>query len=246
MKIAILSDIHGNMQALDAVLADIKKNNCENVLCLGDLALAGPEPEKVIDFVKHQNDWTVIQGNTDKMIADFSLEILNSVKSAFPAMGNSLENDVKIISQNNKEYLKNLPVNKELNINDVKILMVHGSPRRNNEDILPNKPIKEIEEIMTGVNANIVLCGHTHIPCGYQTNNKLTVINVGSVGRPMTQDAKPCYVILNIDKNSEFTVEHKFVDYNRKLAADLMKKRNFDGAEAISQLLIHPTSRHGN
>ena len=69
MKVAILSDIHGNMQALESVMADIKENNCEKVFCLGDLAMAGPEPTKVINFVKSQSNWTVIQGNTDKMIA---------------------------------------------------------------------------------------------------------------------------------------------------------------------------------
>ena len=76
MKVAILSDIHGNMQALESVMKDINKNGCEKVLCLGDLAMAGPEPSKVIDFVKSQRNLTVILGNTDNMIADFSPEIL--------------------------------------------------------------------------------------------------------------------------------------------------------------------------
>lgn len=84
MKIAVLSDIHGNMQALEAVLVDIRANNCDKVFCLGDLAMAGPEPQKVIDFVKKQTDWTVIQGNTDKMIADFTPEILKNTEKAFP------------------------------------------------------------------------------------------------------------------------------------------------------------------
>ena len=83
MKVAILSDIHGNMQALESVMADIKENNCEKVFCLGDLAMAGPEPTKVINFVKSQSNWTVIQGNTDKMIADFTPEILKNTEKAF-------------------------------------------------------------------------------------------------------------------------------------------------------------------
>ena len=56
MKVAILSDIHGNMQALESVMKDINKNGCEKILCLGDLAMAGPEPSKVIDFVKSQSN----------------------------------------------------------------------------------------------------------------------------------------------------------------------------------------------
>ena len=68
MKLAVLSDIHGNLYALNAILDDMKKYNPEKVLCLGDLAMAGPEPNNTINFVKTQ-DWTVIQGNTDEMIA---------------------------------------------------------------------------------------------------------------------------------------------------------------------------------
>ena len=67
MRVAVLSDIHANYQALEAVIRDLISQGCERVLCLGDLAMAGPEPQKVIDYVKKQ-DWTVIQGNTDKMI----------------------------------------------------------------------------------------------------------------------------------------------------------------------------------
>ena len=151
MKVAILSDIHGNMQALESVMKDINKNGCEKVLCLGDLAMAGPEPSKVIDFVKSQSNWTVIQGNTDKMIADFSPEILKNTERVFPVMAHALADDVLFLSDDRKEYLKNLPAQKELKIEGVKILMVHGSPRRNNEDILPDMPIARIEEIIKGV-----------------------------------------------------------------------------------------------
>ena len=97
MKVAVLSDIHGNFQALESVMEDVKANNCEQVFCLGDLAMAGPQPRMVIDYVRKQNNWTVIQGNTDKMIADFSPEILQNVKNNFPVMANALADDVIFI-----------------------------------------------------------------------------------------------------------------------------------------------------
>lgn len=148
MKVAVLSDIHGNFQALESVMEDIKSNNCEHVFCLGDLAMAGPQPNKVIEFVKNQTNWTVIQGNTDKMIADFSPEILQNVKNNFPVMANALANDVVFIEKDKKEYLKNLPPQEQLTFEGVKILLVHGSPRRNNEDILPDMPLNIIEEML--------------------------------------------------------------------------------------------------
>ena len=243
MKIAVISDIHGNMQALDSVLKDVKSQECKKILCLGDLALAGPQPDKVIDFIKEQKDWEIIQGNTDKLIGDFNHALADELKSKFKIMGNALEYDVNSLTQEQKEYLRNLPAQKTLMIEGVKILAVHGSPRRNNEDILPDRPIAEIDEIFKDVDADLIFCGHTHIPCGYQTTHKQTVVNAGSVGRPMTEDAKPCYVVAEI-KNGKFSVEHRFVDYDRNLAAELLMQRGFKGSGEIAEMLLHPTQRH--
>lgn len=244
MKIAVISDIHANMTALKTVLEDIKEQNCDKIFCLGDLAMAGPEPNETVDFIRSQKDWTVIQGNTDKMLAECTKEMIENTKNVFPVMGKSLENDDKIITDTNREYLKNLPAQKELTIEGVKILLVHGSPRRNNEDILPNLPIEQVEEIISGTNADLILCGHTHQPAGYQTNSKQTVINDGSVGRPMTEDLKTCYLILDI-QNGGFEAEHRLLDYDREVAAEIVRKRGFDGAEDLAKLLTQPSPRHG-
>ena len=242
MRAAIISDIHANFQALEAVMDDIKTQKCDKILCLGDLAMAGPEPEKVINFVKNQN-WEIIQGNTDKMIAEYSPELYNAVKKVFPVMANALSDDVLVINDELKEYLKNLPAQKELEIEGVKILMVHGSPRRNNEDILPDMPLSEVEEIIKGTDADIIFCGHTHVPCGYQTGTKQTVVNVGSVGRPMTQNPQSCYCVADFN-NGEITVEHRLVDYDRETASNIMKSRGFDGAEKLAEMILQPKDRH--
>ena len=246
MKVAILSDIHANYEALMAVVEDIEKNNCEKVLCLGDLAMAGPEPKKALDYIQKQNNWTIIQGNTDKLITDFSEDLYNDVLAKFPVMAYALADDVKVLDNEEKEYLKNLPAQMELDIEGVKVLLVHGSPRRNNEDILPNLSIEKVEEIIKDVNANLIFCGHTHIPCGYQTNNKKTVVNVGSVGRPMTDNPQACYAIANFESGA-FTIEHRFVDYDREKTSAKMLERGFKGSETLSQMILNPNSdkRHG-
>lgn len=239
MKIAVISDIHANLTALNEVLKDIKDENCDSIFCLGDLVLAGPQPKETLDFIKKQN-WTIIQGNTDKIIAEYNDEILEKLKETFPVMGNSLEIDVKYTD---REYLANLPKDMEMEIEGVKILLVHGSPRYNNEDIMPNMPLSAIEEIVSGTDADLILCGHTHVPCGYQTNSKQTVVNVGSVGRPMTPNPLSCYAIVEISEGT-FTIKHKFVDYDRETAAQLVRERNFDGSEQLAQMLLQPKSRH--
>ena len=243
MKIAVISDIHANLIALKAVLEDIKNNSCDKIFVLGDLAMAGPQPKETIDFVMQQKDWKIIQGNTDKLICDYSESLLNKMLDSFPLMAKALSDDVKIINETQVEYLKNLPPQKEIEIEGLKVLLVHGSPRRNNEDILPALPIETVEEIISGTDSDIILCGHTHMPAGYQTKTKQTVINVGSVGRPMTPDLKSCYLILDI-KDGTFTAEHRLLDYDRIEASKIVEARNFDGCKDLAKLLIQPSPRH--
>lgn len=244
MKIAVISDIHANLIALEKALEDIKSQNCDKIFCLGDLALAGAQPNETIEFVKSNTNWEIIQGNTDKMIAECNKEMIENVKKVFPVMGNSLEDDNKIITPENKEYLKQLPAQKEITIVGTKILLVHGSPRRNNEDIFPNLPIETVEEMISGVDANLILCGHTHMPAGYQTATKQTVVNVGSVGRPMTEDLKLCYAIINFN-NDTFTVEHRLLDYDREKSAQIVRNRGFKDADKLADMLTKPSPRHG-
>jgi len=242
MKIAVISDIHGNLFALEKVLEDIEHEKCDNIFCLGDLAMAGPEPNKTIELVK-QMHWDIIQGNTDKMIAEYNEDMYESLKPVIPIMANALKNDVQVISSENKEFLRNLPENIEININNTPILLVHGSPRKNNEDILPDLPIEQVEEMTANTDARLILCGHTHLPCGYQTNSGKTVVNVGSVGRPFTEKPNACYAIVNFD-DIGFGVEHRFVEYDNIEASKTLALRDFQGADKLSQILINPSIRH--
>lgn len=247
MKIAIISDIHGNMLALNEVLEDIKFENCDKIFCLGDIAMAGAEPNEAINKIKElqSENFIVIQGNTDEMIANFDkIPKVTFMDDSLPMM-NALKSDIELISDENILFLKNLKKQKEIEIFGTKILLVHGSPRRNNEDISPNLTLEQVEEMLKDTNANIIFCGHTHMPCGYQTNTRQTVVNAGSVGRPLTQNPKSCYAILNLFEDGSFEVEHKFVSYDNQKASEMLRNRGYKGADRIANLLIAPTSRHG-
>ena len=244
MKVAVISDIHGNYQALESVILDIAKEKCDKIWCLGDLAMAGPQPRMVLSYImEHGYDWTIIQGNTDKLIEDFSLDIYNKLQQKMPVMANALLDDNDIIEQDKKDFLKSLPVRKEMMVEGVSVLLVHGSPRRMNEDILPNMKLSQVQEIIEGEIADLILCGHTHVPCGYQTLTKQTVVNVGSVGRPMTGVPKACYAIIEFD-NGTFTVTHKEIEYDCKTASELMRVREFEGCDQIADQLLVPLIRH--
>ena len=246
MKIAVISDIHGNMDALDAVMTKIQNDGCEKVFVLGDYAMAGPEPSLTVDwFFKKQTDknFYMIQGNTDLMIAGYTDELYTNLKGQAPIMAEALRNDVMCLDSVQKNFLKNLPVQLQLEEEGVTILLVHGSPRKNNEDILPDTPLLEVEKMLENVDADVVLCGHTHLPCGFQTSSKKTVVNVGSVGRPFTTEPKACYLQLTVS-NGRCIFEHKFVKYRKETAAEKLRRRPFAGANKLADMLLNPTVRH--
>lgn len=246
MKIAVISDIHGNMEALGAVLEDIKEQKCGRIFVLGDYAMAGPEPKLVVDYFMnrlHDTDIDMIQGNTDLMIADYNDNLYEFLKEKAPVMAEALTNDVSILDEKEKEFLKHLPAQKEVFVEGVKFLLVHGSPRKNNEDIMPDLPLEKIEEMLEGVDAQVVFCGHTHIPCGYQTSGKQTVVNAGSVGRPFTPEPKSCYLVVTVT-DGKYVFEHRFVEYDKQKASDKLKKRGFNGSEKLAKTLLDPKERH--
>lgn len=246
MKIAVISDIHGNMDALNSVMDDIKSQNCEKIFVLGDYAMAGPEPAITVDwFFARQFDENIkmIQGNTDSMIANYTDETYANIKSKAPIMAEALRNDQTLLNPIQKDFLKNLPTQLQVEEEGVKILLVHGSPRRNNEDILPDTPMDEVEKMLENVEADVVLCGHTHIPCGFQTQSKKTVVNVGSIGRPFTEDPKSCYLVLTVN-SGKCLFEHRFVEYNKELASFKLKKREFEGSDKLAGMLLDPKERH--
>lgn len=236
IKVAIISDIHGNMNALTNVIADINKQNIKRILILGDLALMGSEPNETINFIRnleHNYDIDIIQGNTDLFIVNENLpNVPDFAKNAIIYAKNTISSD-------NIIFLKILPEQKSLKIGKTTILMTHGSPRKNDENIFPGKNIEEIRPMIKNSTETIILCGHTHLPAGYQID-KQTVINVGSVGRPFTENQKACYAILEIDENKKdtFSVEHKFINFDVQNEADKLSKLNFEGAKYLAQKLL--------
>lgn len=243
MKIAIISDIHGNKIALDNVLENIKLNSADKIFVLGDLAMGGYDPNYTIEKLfqlkdSMGEDFEIIQGNTDKLIVKFTKEFYDNFYEKNPLMFSALALDDTEIKPENKNLLANLEEQKMVEINGVKILLTHGSPRKQDENLFPDTPVETIEQAVANTDADVILCGHTHIPCGFSLNSNKTVVNVGSVGRSMTDDKMPIYLMMTVNKNGEFSFEHKKVYYDNKAVAQIIEKRNFKHSVEFSKLYL--------
>jgi len=248
MKIAVISDIHGNLEALNAILEDIETQGADKIFICGDLAMAGPEPEKTVDkiieLVKQKNA-AIILGNTDEMIIKFSKKSKDKYTPADETMAASLKYVGQVLRTDQTEFLKQLPLKHKEKIGELEILLVHGSPRKINENISPDLDEQILKKMLFDTTENIIFCGHTHLPVIYKIGNQ-TLVNVGSVGRPFTQNPDACYAILNYPNlsNKNFEVVHRFVKYDNETTAKKLQALPFAGSEKLAQTILHPLERH--
>lgn len=218
MKIAIFSDVHGNLEALKTVLNDIKSKNVDRVVCLGDLVGYGPFPNEVIDIVRNENILNII-GNYDTAVVNNDIKYIqdNPLNREF-----ALSWSVKEVSDANKKYLKRLPQDIIIVENGKVIKFVHGSTRAVNEYLLEDT--KEAKEVMSELKEDVLVCGHTHLPYIKEYENKI-LINDGSVGKPKIGIPNITYIILNIE--DEVKAEIVEIPYNYEETVKAMEERKF-------------------
>lgn len=202
MRIAIFSDVHGNLAALKAVLAKIKAQQPHKVICAGDLVGYAPFPNEVIDLIRAEDIPTVI-GNYDDGAGNDRPECGCAYKDAkAAALGQQSLNWTKAHTTTaNKEFLRGLPNHVSFLAGKYRVMVVHGSPRRINEYLFADKPEATLKRVLEASRSDILVCGHTHIPYHKIIDGK-HLINAGSVGKPKHGDPDAVYTLLQIDESA--------------------------------------------
>ena len=116
-------------------------------------------------------------------------------------------------SDENKAFLRSLHTQIPLQLGDLRVVLVHGSPRRINEYLFEDRPASSLERLLDSVDADVLVCGHTHIPYHRVLPSGRHVVNAGSVGKPKDGDPRACYVVLAAD-GGELTVDFRRVEYD--------------------------------
>jgi putative phosphoesterase len=214
MKIALFSDIHANLPALEAFFEDIDRRKPDAIYCLGDLVGYNVWPNEVINEIRKRRIPT-IAGNYDFGIGRMSNECGCAYKTEpEKEMGKvSISFTNSIVKEDERRYLRSLPahlkVEYQLNEDKLNLLLVHGSPRKINEYLFEDRDEKSMLRIMEQANADILCFGHTHKPyhrilnSGTEGRNHYRhAVNIGSVGKPKDGDSRGGYVMLTIDEKS--------------------------------------------
>ncbi len=241
MTIALFSDIHANLPALEAFFNDVESRKPDVIYCLGDLVGYNIWPNEVINEIRKRNIPT-IAGNYDFGIGRASDDCGCAYKTDKEKdMGKiSISFTNSIVKEEERKYLRTLPahikVEFQLNNDKLHLLLVHGSPRKINEYLFEDRDEKSLLRIMEQADADIMCFGHTHKPYHRilhsgeeQPAHFRHAINIGSVGKPKDNNPKGCYVLLTINDNSSamdkesIGVEFIRFDYDVERAAQAVE-----------------------
>ncbi|MCH5138604.1 metallophosphoesterase family protein [Clostridiaceae bacterium UIB06] len=207
MKIAVISDIHGNLEALKKAFENIEEKRVDTIVCLGDLVGYGPYPNEVVELIREKKILNIL-GNYDAAVLEEKFNYIRDNEVNIFCMPWA----AKELNEENRVYLKSLPREIILQFENKKLYFVHGSNRSINEYLKEGS--KEVEEVMKEFDGDILVCAHTHIPYKKYFDNKL-LLNDGSVGKPKIGRPNGTYLIIDIQKDSieteiiEFTYDYE-------------------------------------
>ena len=230
-RVAILSDIHGNSIALEAVRKAIRREKPDAVLVAGDLVFNGHDPSGSVTTLRQMeaDGAIVIQGNTDVAVADFDYA------AAFPWMTDGVPDAMKVAAEwahdalddEGLAWLRRLPSERRLMAGDTMFLVTHASPGSQtagfDKDLDPSVTI----ERLSGTDARIICCGHTHMPDIRDFGWK-QIVNGGSAGYVFDGDPTASWALVTVDGEA-VTAEIKRTEFDALAAANAITARGLPG-----------------
>lgn len=254
MKIAFITDIHGNSIGLDAVLKDIAASHVVDAYWFGgDYSGAGPDPVGVLERITRLTPAVFVRGNADRRMYENIIPIPFEEVKQRPELLPLLVDATAVMSwgsgavasQGWLNWFRRLPVEQRLRLPDgTKLVMSHASPGRDTgEGFFSRQSDDKLVQLAEGCKDDVIVVGHMHDPCQRRVG-KHHWVNPGSVGNPMTSDPRASYAILNADESGyEFSFYR--VDYDRDAVITMARERGYPDVNNLIEYFsgIHAPDR---
>ena len=218
-RVAIITDIHGNLPALEASLEALDAIGIEAIYCGGDLVGYGPYPNEVCDLIEERG-FPTIYGNYDYAIG----RDLEDCGCAYVTQHDrelgqqSVAWTLEHTNQHAKDFMRALPFDLRFELGGQRVRLVHGSPRKVNEYLFEDKPARTFERIAAGADCDVLVFGHTHKPWIHSYGGVLFV-NCGSIGKPKDGDQRAGFAILELDQGGRVEASIERVPYDAESVA---------------------------
>jgi putative phosphoesterase len=218
-RVAVITDVHGNLPALESALDRIEELGIERIYCGGDLVGYGPHPNEVCALIAERGIPT-IYGNYDYAIA----RDLDDCGCAYidqhdRDLGQQSVNwTLQHTDRAAKAFMRELPFDLRFSVGDRGVHLVHGSPRKVNEYLFEDKPVRLYERLAAAETDPVLAFGHTHKPWIRRYGDVLFV-NCGSVGKPKDGDPRSAFAVLDLDENGDLAPRIERVSYDAETVA---------------------------
>ncbi len=231
-RIAVITDIHGNVPALEACLAAIDAVGIDPVYCGGDLVGYGPHPNEVCRLIEERAIPT-IYGNYDYAIG----RDLDDCGCAYVTQHDRELGQLSVAwtlthtDRRSKDFMRGLPFDLRFELGGKRVRLVHGSPRKVNEYLFEGKPARTFERIAAGADCDVLVFGHTHKPWIHEYGAVLFV-NCGSVGKPKDGDPRAGFAILELDAAGRVQASIERIPYDAATVAREVEAAGLPGEYA--------------
>jgi putative phosphoesterase len=235
-RVAIVSDIHGNLVGLDACLADIvAQGGADAIVAAGDLCLDGPRPKKVLQRLEELGAQCV-RGNTDRMLGDAGNDGANAAESAQLAWTR------KQLGEKWLAWMRELPFAVRVGEQQNELLIVHANPTNDDEHLWPDADDATLERLIGHERATTIAFGHLHLPYVRHWRGRM-LVNVASAGLPKDGDPRACYALFT-EREGGWEIKHRRVAFDvKKVATQLADCGIPESAELIATLRRHRYKR---
>lgn len=197
IRILVISDIHGNYPALQAVAGQADIARCDYIINCGDSTVYAPFANQVLEWLT-EHDAVSILGNTDDKVIKL-LKGKNFIKPSKVEKRIMYTHTAQILTPANRSILRGFTKNKKLEIKDKHIRLFHGSPAKHTEFLFPDTPVKRFRQLARDCRADIIITGHSHTPY-HKIINTTHFINPGSVGRMFDGIPQASFAIIELYK----------------------------------------------
>jgi putative phosphoesterase len=218
-RVAVITDIHGNLPALEASLEAIDTIGVDSLYCGGDLVGYGPHPNEVCRLIEERAIPT-IYGNYDYAIG----RDLEDCGCAYVTQHDrelgqqSVAWTLAHTDRRSKDFMRGLPFDLRFELGELWVRLVHGSPRKVNEYLFEDKPARTFERIAAGADCDVLVFGHTHKPWSHEYGG-VQFVNCGSVGKPKDGDPRAAFAVLELDEAAQVRASIERVPYDAESVA---------------------------
>ena len=237
MRIAVLSDLHGNLLALDACLADLEsQGGAEAIVVAGDLCLDGPKPKKVLQRLEEIGA-ACVRGNKDRYLYDDSAT--EKLSSGEIAQVGWTRRD---LGERWLGWLRELPFALRIGEDENQLLIVHANPLNDDEHLWPDADDATLTRLVGDERATAIAFGHLHLPYVRIWKGRM-LVNVASAGLPKDGDPRACYAIFT-ERDGGWQVKHRRVAFDvKRVATQLADSGIPESADLIATLRRHRYKR---